>query len=136
MAAIAFWGLTAEPDTHFSQVVEQNFRLTNIAIDSKTKATKGRVSVHVQVGDNEFVIANLLLGVVEQASVDLTFSEGALLSVCMVGASGVELGCLGVQRVVKQALEYLLSPLSFYRRGNHLHRYWSSHCSLDRKLHC
>ncbi|KAJ3055148.1 hypothetical protein HDU99_007613, partial [Rhizoclosmatium hyalinum] len=91
MAAIAFWGLTAEPDTHFSQVVEQNFRLTNIAIDSKTKATKGRVSVHVQVGDNEFVIANLLLGVVEQASVDLTFSEGEEITFTVTGPATVHL---------------------------------------------
>ncbi|KAJ3028805.1 UNVERIFIED_CONTAM: hypothetical protein HDU68_000846 [Siphonaria sp. JEL0065] len=91
MAAIAFWGLTCEPDSNYSQLVEQGFRLTNVAIDAKTTATKGRVSVTVSAGENEFTIANLLIGQVEQAVVDLTFNEGEEISFTVTGKATVHL---------------------------------------------
>ncbi|KAJ3354265.1 peptidylprolyl isomerase fpr4 [Entophlyctis luteolus] len=92
MTAIAFWGLTCEPETGYSQLVEQSFRLTNIAIDPKTTAKNGtRVSVSVQSGNNQFTIANLLVGSVEQCVVDLTFSEGEEISFTVVGSATVHL---------------------------------------------
>ncbi|KAJ3066746.1 hypothetical protein HDU98_009989 [Podochytrium sp. JEL0797] len=91
MSAVAFWGLTCESETNYSQAVEQAFRLTNIAIDSKTKATKGRVSVHVSTEDGEYVIANLLIGQVEQCLVDLTFNEGEEISFTVTGPATVHL---------------------------------------------
>ncbi|KAI8610575.1 hypothetical protein BC830DRAFT_730531 [Chytriomyces sp. MP71] len=91
MSDAAFWGLVCEPDASYSQLVDQTFRLSNIALDPKTKATKGRVSVTVQAGNNEFVIANLLIGVVEQAVVDLTFSEGEEITFTVTGEASVHL---------------------------------------------
>ncbi|KAJ3068739.1 hypothetical protein HDU98_008137 [Podochytrium sp. JEL0797] len=91
MSAVAFFGLTCEPNTLYAQNVEQAFRLTNIAIDSKTKATKGRVSVHVSTEDGEYVIANLLIGHVEQCQVDLTFNEGEEISFTVTGPATVHL---------------------------------------------
>ncbi|KAJ3058491.1 hypothetical protein HDU98_005410, partial [Podochytrium sp. JEL0797] len=89
--AFAFWGLTCEPETGYSQLVESTFRLSNVAIDSKTSAKEGRVSVSVQAGNNEFVIANLLIGKVEQSVVDLTFSEGEEITFTVTGNATVHL---------------------------------------------
>ncbi|KAJ3119393.1 peptidylprolyl isomerase fpr4 [Physocladia obscura] len=92
MTAVAFWGLTCESETGYTQLVDQTFRLTNIAIDPKSTAKAGtRVSVSVQSGNNEFVIANLLIGSVEQTVVDLTFSEGEEITFLVTGNSTVHL---------------------------------------------
>ncbi|KAJ3196017.1 peptidylprolyl isomerase fpr4 [Irineochytrium annulatum] len=72
-----FWGLTCEPGNAYSQMVDSSFKLTNVALDHKVKG-EGRGSLSVQYGKNDFVIANLLPGKVEQQVVDLAFIEGLL----------------------------------------------------------
>ncbi|KAJ3248519.1 peptidylprolyl isomerase fpr4 [Chytriomyces hyalinus] len=87
----AFWGLTCEPETGYSQLVDQTFRLSNVALDPKTDAKSGRVTLSVQAGNNVFVIANLLIGAVEQQSIDLTFSEGEEITFMVSGKATLHL---------------------------------------------
>ncbi|KAJ3099075.1 peptidylprolyl isomerase fpr4 [Phlyctochytrium planicorne] len=90
MAAAGFWGLICESDNTYSQLVESTFRLTNVALDPST-TTKERVSLSVQVSNNEFIIANLLPGKVEQQSLDLVFTEGEEITFTVNGDATLHL---------------------------------------------
>ncbi|KAJ3328181.1 hypothetical protein HDU76_010451, partial [Blyttiomyces sp. JEL0837] len=90
-----FWGLAVEPEASYSQlyleigrvvmnsdvggfnpIVESSFRLTNVALDHETKEHGKRVSLIVKVANNEFVLANLIPGKIEQQTLDISFMEG------------------------------------------------------------
>jgi hypothetical protein len=95
-----FWGLVVEPGQVYSQIVDSSFRITNVVLDPKTDNSKiknGRVSLSVNVGNVDYVLATVLPGSQEQQMIDVTFSEGMLLASFII-------------LIIKEYLYLIMSP--------------------------
>ena len=80
-----FWGLCVEPDTVYTRIVDETFKVTQVTLSPEAK-TGTRASLYVASGNNEFVVCTLEAGRCENVKLELEFTEGEQVGFRAVGA--------------------------------------------------
>ena len=80
-----FWGLCVEPDTVYTRIVDETFKVTQVTLSPDAK-TGTRASLYVASGNNEFVVCTLEAGRCENVKLELEFTEGEQVGFRAVGA--------------------------------------------------
>jgi hypothetical protein len=82
---VSLFGLSCEANKSYSQLVENDFKLTSVAIGPILPKNPSRTILTLTVDDKTYTIASLLPGRVENVALDLYFNEGDQIKFAVVG---------------------------------------------------
>ncbi|OZJ05900.1 hypothetical protein BZG36_01178 [Bifiguratus adelaidae] len=88
---LGFWGLHVETGKTYAQIVDASFRLSMAALDPHPDSHGKRTTLYVNVDGKDFVLCNLIPGVIEQQTLDVVFSEGEEVTFSVKGPNSVHL---------------------------------------------
>jgi FK506-binding nuclear protein len=87
----SFFGLTIEPNTSYSQTVEQDFKLTHACLASELPTEAARTCVVLKIEDKTFTLCALTPGMTENQSLDISLMEGQEIEFSVTGNCAVDL---------------------------------------------